>query len=80
MKYYGFSDLNAYYNNLLLTSTVVNNSLIYPMPLLKNSRTLMKQASLPRLPVPALNSSIQKYLQAIKPLVNENEFENTKKV
>ena len=80
MKYYGFSDLNAYSNNMLLTSTVANNSLIYPMPLLKNSRTLTKQASLPRLPVPALDASIQRYLNAVKPLVDDDEFESTRKI
>ena len=33
-----------------------------------------------RMPVPPLDVSIKKYLNAISHLVNDTEFENTKKV
>lgn len=85
MKYYGISDLNVYYNNLLLnaaTSGTIGGMnmppVIYPMPVIKHSRTLMKQASLPRMPVPALRSSLHKFLNAVKPLVSESELEATR--
>lgn len=67
LKYYGFNGGNP-------------NKLLYPLPVIKNSRTYTKQASLPRMPVPALDKSINKYLTAVRPLLNENEFENTKKI
>lgn len=38
---------------------------------------LAKQDSLPPLPVPALQQTMEKYLSAIKPLVDEEEFEYT---
>lgn len=67
LKYYGYGEIE-------------NSPLFYPMPILKNSRTLMRQASLPRMPVPQLNSSLSKYLNAVKPFLNEVEYENTRKV
>lgn len=33
-----------------------------------------------RLPVPSLESSIHRYLTAVKPLLKPDEFENTKKL
>ncbi len=40
----------------------------------------MQQTSLPsRMPVPSLNVSILKFLTAVKPLLNEKEFEETEK-
>lgn len=72
-KYYGYTDS-------ALTRVAEQNMQIYPMPILKNSRTLSKQSSLPRLPVPSLESSIQRYLVAVKPHLNNEEFENTKKL
>ena len=71
LKYYGYGDTSK----LALT-----NSLIYPFPVLKNSRTLSKQASLPRMPVPQLTSTINRYLDAVKPFLNDSEYEKTKKV
>ncbi len=53
---------------------------MYPFPLLKDSRTLMKQASLPRFPVPSLESSISKYLTATKVILNKNEYEQAERV
>lgn len=32
------------------------------------------------MPVPQLNSSLSKYLNAVKPFLNEVEYENTRKV
>jgi hypothetical protein len=66
LKYYGYND-NP-------------NRVIYPIPILKHSRTYTKQASLPSLPVQPLKKSLEKYLVAVRPLLNENEFENTNKI
>jgi len=41
---------------------------------------LKYQSSLPRLPVPPLQQSLKKYLKAVQPLVNDEEFEKTAKV
>ena len=38
---------------------------------------LKYQSSLPKLPVPPLQQSLQKYLKAVRPLVNDEEFEKT---
>lgn len=38
------------------------------------------QKSLPKLPVPSLSETFEKYLKSVRPLVNDEEFENTKKV
>ncbi|CAG8458610.1 2849_t:CDS:2 [Acaulospora morrowiae] len=38
---------------------------------------LRYQKSLPRLPVPALSETLEKYLKSVKPLVNEEEFAKT---
>lgn len=36
--------------------------------------------SLPRLPVPPLQQTMDKYLQAVKPLVDEDDYDNTKTI
>lgn len=41
---------------------------------------LKYQSSLPKLPVPSLQQSLQKYLKAVRPLVNDEEFEKTSKM
>lgn len=41
---------------------------------------LKYQSSLPKLPVPPLQQSLQKYLKAARPLVNDEEYEKTSKV
>lgn len=41
---------------------------------------LVKQKSLPRLPVPPLQQTMDKYLNAIRPLVNDDQFEQTRKL
>ena len=41
---------------------------------------LSKQDSLPSLPVPSLQQTLDKYLRCIKPLVDHEDFEYTKKV
>ena len=38
------------------------------------------QSTLPKLPVPPLQQTLKKYLKAVRPLVNDEEFENTSKV
>ena len=39
-----------------------------------------KSKNLPKLPVPNLESSVAKYLTAVRPLLNDAEFEHTKKL
>lgn len=41
---------------------------------------LKYQASLPRLPVPPLQQSLEKYLRAVQPLVSDAEFKRTHRV
>ena len=41
---------------------------------------LKYQSLLPKLPVPPLQQSLQKYLKAARPLVNDKEFEKTSRV
>lgn len=38
---------------------------------------LKHQSSLPRLPVPPLQQSLQKYLRAVKPIVSDAEYQKT---
>ena len=38
---------------------------------------LKYQSSLPKLPVPPLQQSLKKYLKAVQPLVNDEEFKKT---
>ena len=38
---------------------------------------LKYQSSLPKLPVPPLQQSLQKYLKAVQPLLNNEEFKKT---
>ncbi|XP_006031764.1 peroxisomal carnitine O-octanoyltransferase isoform X1 [Alligator sinensis] len=40
-------------------------------------RTFQYQLSLPSLPVPALDESLKKYLDAVKPFLNQEEYERT---
>ena len=40
---------------------------------------LKYQSSLPKLPVPPLHQSLEKYLKAVRPLVNDEEFKKTSK-
>ena len=35
--------------------------------------------SLPRLPIPTLEETAKRYLKSVHPLLNKNEYENTKK-
>lgn len=41
---------------------------------------LKYQSFVPKLPVPPLQQSLQKYLKAILPLVSDEEFQNTSRV
>ena len=38
---------------------------------------LKYQSSLPKLPVPSLQQSLQKYLKAMQPLLNDDEYQKT---
>ncbi len=42
--------------------------------------TFKHELNLPRLPVPPLQQTMEKYLKSVKPLLAENEFEHTKDV
>lgn len=42
-------------------------------------RMFAQQESLPKLPVPALDATLQKYLRTVRPLVSDEDFEQTKK-
>ncbi len=64
----------------LINQNNTNISDVCPIPVLRYSKTLSKQASLPRLPVPLLDSTLNKYLNAIKHLLTESEYENTAKI
>lgn len=41
---------------------------------------LTHQSSLPRLPVPPLKDTLDRYLKSLKPLLTPVEFDNTKEV
>ncbi|CAL1270555.1 unnamed protein product [Larinioides sclopetarius] len=46
----------------------------------KMNEYLVHQKSLPRLPVPPLHPSLEKYLLSVRPLLTEEEYQNTVKV
>ena len=58
----------------LVRLTMVKTSAAHYRPL----GMLAKQDSLPPLPVPSLQQTMDKYLLAIKPLVDEEDYEYTK--
>jgi carnitine O-acetyltransferase len=43
-------------------------------------RMFSVQDSLPKLPVPALEQTVQKYLRSVHPLLSDEEYANTLKV
>nr|BAE20525.1 unnamed protein product [Mus musculus] len=43
-------------------------------------RTFQYQDSLPSLPVPALEESLKKYLESVKPFANEDEYKKTEEI
>lgn len=52
-----------------------------PSSLMKvSSRFKAHQDSLPRLPVPALQQSLDRYLKALQPIVSEEEWAQTKQL
>ncbi|GFY51465.1 carnitine O-acetyltransferase [Trichonephila inaurata madagascariensis] len=46
----------------------------------KMNEYLAHQNSLPRLPVPPLHPSLEKYLLSVRPLLSEEEYHNTVKI
>jgi carnitine O-acetyltransferase len=44
------------------------------------ARMLALHKSMPKLPVPALHQTLEKYLVALKPLLSEKEYAETEKV
>ncbi|CAG8586362.1 9627_t:CDS:2, partial [Diversispora eburnea] len=58
----------------------VSKSPVVPYPVDTSVGPMYRyQKFLPKLPVPSLSETFEKYLMSVKPLVNEEEFENTKK-
>ncbi|KFM59850.1 Carnitine O-acetyltransferase, partial [Stegodyphus mimosarum] len=49
-------------------------------PLRMGEKLQAHQQSLPRLPVPPLHPSLEKYLLSVRPLLTEEEYRNTEKV
>uniref|UniRef100_A0A8C7AFS9 Carnitine O-octanoyltransferase n=1 Tax=Neovison vison TaxID=452646 RepID=A0A8C7AFS9_NEOVI len=43
-------------------------------------QTFQYQDSLPSLPVPSLEDSLKKYLEAVKPFANKEEYKKTKEI
>jgi carnitine O-acetyltransferase len=43
-------------------------------------RMFSLQDSLPKLPVPALDSTLQKYLKTVRPLVSDEDYKQTQQV
>lgn len=44
------------------------------------SKLQVHQQSLPRLPVPPLQATLEKYLLSVRPLLTEEEYRNTENV
>jgi hypothetical protein len=49
-------------------------------PPVAQGRMLSVQASLPKLPVPSLRKTLDRYLKSVRPLVTEEEYVNTEAV
>jgi carnitine O-acetyltransferase len=43
-------------------------------------RMFSLQDSLPKLPVPALDATLQKYLKTVRPLVSDEDYKQTQQV
>lgn len=46
----------------------------------KNPQLYSYQSSLPRLPVPDLTSTVRRYLESVRPLLNDQDFEDMKRL
>lgn len=42
--------------------------------------TFSKEDNLPSLPLPSLKSTLTRYFESVKPFVNEDDYENTRKI
>ena len=60
--------------------TIIKTTATKLMPKYRPYSMLARQKSLPRLPVPPLQQTMDKYLNAIRPLVNDDQFEQTRKL
>ena len=45
-----------------------------------NVTTFIHESGLPKLPVPKLDETLQKYIESVKPFATLTEFENTKQL
>lgn len=59
--------------------------MVKPCPLVRTvtqilARPLTHQEGLPKLPVPPLNQTCERYLAALEPLVSDEEMDHTRKV
>lgn len=66
----------------VIRPTVVENIIskhynMKPTKIKAIGRMFSKQASLPKLPVPALDATLQKYLRTVRPLVSDEDFKQT---
>lgn len=57
-----------------------NNGDILDMNTPGQASTFQHQASLPRLPIPALDATLAKFLSTVEPLLSKTQFEETKKI
>ncbi|CAF0716256.1 unnamed protein product [Brachionus calyciflorus] len=74
-----FTGIANRYRDALKYYGYSSNEKYFPV-VLKHSRTLTNQSSLPRFNVPQLKSTISKYLTAVQPLLEPSEFDRTQKV
>ena len=66
----------------MASSSLTNNNIVKrnSLPIYESSRTLANQPSTLRMPVPQLKTSIDKFLTAVKPLLDDKDFEKTKMI
>ncbi|XP_035223735.1 carnitine O-acetyltransferase-like isoform X2 [Stegodyphus dumicola] len=70
-----FRQAENFANRYLFTTSAVSVA-----PFRMGEKLQAHQQSLPRLPVPPLHPSLEKYLLSVRPLLTEEEYHNTEKV
>jgi len=61
----------------MIPAGLTQHSVISYHPQEPKGDMLKYQSSLPKLPVPPLQQSLQKYLKAMRPLLNDDEYQKT---